>query len=571
MNTSKKLIEMTKPYWRTVTIAIVCGFMVSVLTGGIAWLVKPALDVIFVEKKYTYFQFVPFAVILLFTAKGFFHYWQQYLMKTAGLSLIRDTRNKMHDHILYMPAGYFDKETSGMLLSRVISDVTLLEALFSEVIRAAIIEVPKVVLLLGVAFYQKWDVTLMSLVLVPLLAYSTKKLGKKVKNRSLDAQNKLSLLTQSLQESITGIKVIKVFNRADYKSKKFVDENKDVFRQNRRAIKSKEIAKLLTDIMTGLALGTVLFYGGYRVMDGALTVGAFGSIITSIYLVFSPIKQIGESYTSLQRINAAIERIEYVLHTNIERSGTQKLDKFTNGITFVNVSFSYLASSSLVINNVSIHIETNELLAIVGPSGAGKTTFVSLIPRFYDVLSGSIKIDGVDIREYKLEDLRSLMGIVSQDIMLFNDTIKENISFGKPNADFKSIKEAAALAYADEFIDKLPDGYDTVIGERGLNLSGGQRQRIAIARAILKNPPILILDEATSSLDSVSESLVQQALEKLMKNRTTIVIAHRLSTIKNANRIVVIEDGMVKDIGKHDELITINETYMKLYNIYTKS
>ncbi|MCI4626740.1 MAG: ATP-binding cassette domain-containing protein [Candidatus Magnetoovum sp. WYHC-5] len=306
-------------------------------------------------------------------------------------------------------------------------------------------------------------------------------------------------------------------------------------------------------------------------MDGALTVGAFGSIITSIYLVFSPIKQIGESYTSLQRINAAIERIEYVLHTNIERSGTQKLDKFTNGITFVNVSFSYLASSSLVINNVSIHIETNELLAIVGPSGAGKTTFVSLIPRFYDVLSGSIKIDGVDIREYKLEDLRSLMGIVSQDIMLFNDTIKENISFGKPNADFKSIKEAAALAYADEFIDKLPDGYDTVIGERGLNLSGGQRQRIAIARAILKNPPILILDEATSSLDSVSESLVQQALEKLMKNRTTIVIAHRLSTIKNANRIVVIEDGMVKDIGKHDELITINETYMKLYNIYTKS
>lgn len=577
-STYKKIYTMALPYWQKAGVAILCGLIVSALTGGIAWLVRPALDLVFVDKRYEYFTLIPVAVVFMFSAKGFFHFWQQYLMKSSGLALIRDTRNKMHNHILHMPPRFFDKESSGMLMSRVISDVTLLEAIFSEIIRAAIIEVPKVFILIGIALYQQWDVTIISIAIVPVLAYSTRKLGKKVKNRSLEAQNQLSYLTQMIGESITGIKVIKVFNRQKYRSEKFVDQNKGVFRQNTRAIRSKEMAKLVTDVLTGVALGMLLFYGGYKVMGGTLTVGAFASVITSIYLAFSPIKQIGESYTSLQRVKAAILRIEHVLNTEVEvpepiEKGSlsieaRNIDNFEDGIIFDNVSFSYPAIPEPIIKDVSLNIKTKEVLALVGPSGAGKTTFVSLIPRFYDVTKGSIKIDGVDVRQCELYSLRNLIGIVSQDIVLFNDTVRENIAFGKPDADLESIKEAAVLAYADEFIDKLPNGYDSVIGERGLNISGGQRQRIAIARAILKNPPILILDEATSSLDSVSESLVQKALEKLMKNRTTIVIAHRLSTIKNAHRIVVMEDGKIADIGSHDELIESNETYMQLYNMY---
>lgn len=571
MEIARKLFAYTKPYWRQVVLGIILGSLVSAIMGGIAWLVKPALDIVFVDRKYQYFELIPFAVVLLFTLKGIFHFGQQYLMKSAGLSLIKDTRDKLHDHIMYLPAGYFDKESSGMMMSRVMNDVSLLEAIFSEVIRAAVIEVPKVFVLMGIALYQKWDLTLASLFLVPFLAYSAKRLGKKVKQRSLEAQNRLSHLTHKLSESITGIKVVKVFNRQEYRSEKFIKEDGNVFFHTMKAIKSKEMTKLLIDLMTGIALGVVLFYGGHQVMKGALTPGAFASIITAIYLLFSPIKQVGESYTSLQRIRAALERIEHVLNTPKEPSGTRKVEGMASGISFENVGFSYPGIDIPVLANIDLAVHNREVVAIVGPSGSGKTTLVSLIPRFYDPTQGSIKIDGVDIREFDVASLRNLMGIVSQDVILFNDTVRANIEFGRPGADFTEIKMAAEMAYADEFIDKLPDGYDTVIGERGMTLSGGQRQRLAIARAVLKNPPLLILDEATSSLDSVSESLVQKALETLMKNRTTIVIAHRLSTIKNADRIVVLEDGRIRNIGNHEELITTNDTYMKLYTVYAQS
>jgi subfamily B ATP-binding cassette protein MsbA len=568
MQIAKKIFEVTKPYWPRVILGIIFGLMVSGLTGAIVWLIKPATDIVLVEKKFEYFRLIPLGAFVLFTIKGTLNFGQAYLMRSAGLRLIRDTQNKLHSHILYIPVGYFHQEASGVVISRVINDVRILGSLFSEVIKTVIVEIPTIIVLLGIAFYRKWDLTALSIMLVPFIAYSTRKFGKKVKKRTLEAQSKLSYLTHRLSETITGAKVTKVFNREIYRDKKFEQDNALVYRENAKVIKLKEITKLLIDMMTGIAIGLVLWYGGNQVRNGAITSGDFASIIAAIYMVFSPVKKIGEAYTSLQEIRAAFERIEKVLHTKKEETGEIEIKDFKKGIRFENVSFAYSPNNAPVLKDINLEIKSGKIIAIVGPSGAGKTTLADLIPRFYNPTEGSIKIDGIDIKNIELKSLRKLIGIVSQDIILFNDTVRENIAFGNQEATFDDIKKAAEMAYANEFIEKLPDGYDTVIGERGLTLSGGQRQRIAIARAILKNPPILILDEATSSLDSVSEALVQKALERLMKNRTTIVIAHRLSTVKNADRTAVLEDGEISDIGTHEQLITKNSTYRELYNAF---
>jgi subfamily B ATP-binding cassette protein MsbA len=564
MQTLNKIIEITRPYWPRVFLGIVLGLLVSAVTGAIAWLVKPALDIVFVDKKYEYLKLIPVGVFTLFMLKGLMQFGQEYLMRSAGMKLVRDTQDKLHHHILYIPVGYFHREASGVVMSRVINDVRLLNALFSDVLKSVIIAIPTIVVLLGIALYRKWDLTLLSIMLVPLIAFSTKKYGKKVKKRSLEIQRKISFLTQRLSETITGAKMIKVFTREDYRDRKFIEENRRVYRENVRVIKLKESAKLLIDVVTGTAIGLVLWYGGNQVRNGAITSGDFASIITAIYMIFSPVKKLGESYTFLQEIRSAIERIETVLQTPTEKGGSREIRDILKGIRFEDVSFTYASNDIPVLKNINLAIGAGEVLAVVGPSGAGKTTFADLIPRFYDPTSGRITIDEIDIREAGLRSLRDLIGIVSQDIILFDDTVAENISFGRPGAQSEDIRKAAEMAYAAEFIEKLPEGYDTFIGERGMKLSGGQRQRIAIARAVLKNPPLLILDEATSSLDTVSESLVQRALEGLMKNRTTIIIAHRLSTIKNADRIVVLEDGRITDMGTHDELLSRGTTYARL-------
>ena len=564
MQSYRKILELTKPYWPRVLLGIVFGLMVSALTGAIAWLVKPALDVVFIEKQYQYLIFFPLGVFALFSLKGALQFGQTYLMGSSGLKLIRDTQNKLHRHILYIPVSYFHRESSGVVISRVINDVKLLGSLFSQVIKTAVVEIPTILVLLGIAFYRKWDLTLLSLILVPLIAYSTRKFGKRVKKRTKEAQSKLSFLTQRLGETITGAKVIKVFNREAYRDEKFIGENSRVYRENTRIIKLKETTKLLIDVVTGAAIGLIVFYGGNQVKNGAITSGDFASIITAIYMVFTPVKKLGDAYTFLQEIRAAIERIYTVLYTKKEEAGAIAVDGIKQGLKFENVSFVYSSNNEPILKNINLEIRSGEVIAIVGPSGAGKTSLADLLPRFYDPTEGCIKIDGVDLKDMDLKSLRNLIGIVSQDIILFNDTVRENIGFGNPDANFDEIKKAAELAYADEFIERLPEGYDTIVGERGLKLSGGQRQRLAIARAILKNPPLLILDEATSSLDTVSESLVQKALEGLMKQRTTIVIAHRLSTIRNSDRVVVLEGGEITDIGTHEQLISKCAIYSKL-------
>lgn len=564
MRTIKKIINLSKPYWKPGILGIIFGLAVSGVAGAIAWLIKPALDIIFIEKKYEYLTFLPIGVFALFSTKGLLQFGQTYFMRIAGMQLVRDIQNKLHRHILNMPVGYFHQESSGIVISRVINDVRMLGGIFSEIIKTIMLSIPTIIILMAIALYRKWDLTLLSIMLLPLAAYSARKIGKKIKKKTLSAQSKLASLTQRLSESITGAKVIKVFNREQYRDIKFVEENRAVYRENVKIIKLKELTKVLIDITTGIAIGLILWYGGSQVKNGLITSGDFASIIAAIYMIFTPAKKLGESYTFLQEIKAALERIETVFHVDPEKSGELKIKDIKDAIRFENVSFSYQSNKVPVLKNVNFEIKAGEVIALVGPSGAGKTTFADLIPRFYDPTDGLIKIDGINLNGINIKSLRELIGIVSQDIMLFNDTVKENIAFGNQNATFDEIKKAAEMAYASEFIEKLPEGYNTIIGERGLKLSGGQRQRIAIARAILKNPPLLILDEATSSLDTVSESLVQKALEGLMKNRTTIVIAHRLSTIKNADRIVVIEDGRISDVGTHEKLLSTCATYSKL-------
>jgi subfamily B ATP-binding cassette protein MsbA len=381
-STYKKIVALTKPYWGQTFLALSFGLLVSAVMGAIAWLVKPALDIVFIQKNYEYLKYFPVAVILLFTIKGVLHFFQQYLMKRAGLSLIRDTQNKLHNHILYMPVKYFDKEASGILMSRVINDVDKISAIFAEVLRAAIIEIPKIFVLMGIAFYRKWDVTLVNLLLVPIFAYSAKKIGKKVKQRSHEAQRSVSYLTHRLSESITGIRVIKVFNRQPLRNEKYIADNNKVFHDNVKAIRLKELNKLVIDTMTGIAIGFVLIYGGRQVVAGTVTPGDFASILTAIYLVFSPVKQVGESYTTLQSIRASLERIDHVFDTAVEENGSIKINGFTENIAFENVSFKYVNEHQYILKNINLSIRQGEVIALVGPSGAGKTSLIHLIPKF---------------------------------------------------------------------------------------------------------------------------------------------------------------------------------------------
>ena len=571
MQIHRKIIELTKPYWPRVLAGMLLSLVLSGITGGIAWLTKPALDIIFVEKKYEYLKLLPLGVVFLFSVKGILGFIQTYLMKSAGMKLVRETRNKLYKHILYLPLSYFNKESSGVIISRIMNDASRLEGIISDVIKAFVVDVPTVIFLFGVAFYRRWDLTLITLIMLPLIGYNSKKFGKKVKKKSKEVQRKVALLTHTIGETILGARIIKIFNREEVIADKFIDANQTYYREVLRVVRLKEFTNLIVDVATGTGIAAILWYGGIMVKNGTMTAGDFASIIVAIYMIFSPVKKIGEAYSNFQETRASMERIDAFLDQKHEETGSIKIGSFKKSIFFRNVSFAYSGDNYPVLADVNLEIKRGEVLAVVGRSGVGKSTLVDLIPRFNRPTGGVLTIDGNDINDIEIHSLRDLIGIVSQDVILFNDTVHANIAFGRPDASTSDIIEAARLAYADEFIQELPDKYDTVIGERGLKLSGGQRQRIAIARAILKNPPILILDEATSSLDSVSEALVQKALEKLMKERTTIVIAHRLSTIKNSDRIVVLDKGQITAIGSHDELMTRNDTYMKLYNAFATS
>ncbi len=565
MEEFRRIFELVRPYWKRVAIAGGASIVVSALSGSLAWLVKPIMDDIFVKKDSFLLLIIPFLVFFIFLVKGIFLMINGYLIGSVNQKMVMNLRNRLFSHILNLPVGYFGKSSSGELISKVVNDITLLNGLVSLTVKDLLIESTTAVALICVALWRRWDITVISIVALPAAFYTVGRLGKRIRQISRRSQEKISHITEFLNESFTGIRILKAFSRQQDENERFGKITRDYYRENMRATRVGESATLLMETVGGIGIAFVMWYGGRLVITNAMTVGDFFSFLAAIFLMYSPIRRLAKVNINLQQARAPFERISQLLAEPQETAGTQTLGSDVGEIEFRDVSFTYPASEHKALDRLNLTVRRGEIIAIVGRSGGGKTTLVNLLPRFYQPQEGKILINGIDIATVTFKSLRSNFGIVSQEVILFNDTVFANIAYGRPGAGKDDVVRAAEAAYAHDFIMELPQGYDTIIGEKGARLSGGQRQRLSIARAVLTNPPVLILDEATSSLDTASEVMLQKALENLMANRTTFVIAHRLSTIKKADRIIVLDKGRITETGTHQELLEHGGIYQKLY------
>ncbi|MBI3584990.1 MAG: lipid A export permease/ATP-binding protein MsbA [Nitrospinae bacterium] len=573
MTLKKRLLSYTRPYLGRLIAGILLAIVVSAATGAAAWIVKPVMDDIFLSKDTTLLKILPIGFILIYTIKGLARYGQSYLMRSIGQKIITKIRNELYEHIQKMPLSFFHNTPSAILMSRITNDVTMLGHVSSQVVADFFRQTFTFFILLGLTFYREWRLATIALVVFPFIGIFIVSIGRKLRILSRKNQEKMADLNIILQETFTGNKIVKAFGMEEYENKKFMNENRNLYDISMKETKRHEMVSPLMEMFGAVGTGVVIWYGGYQVISGATTPGTFFSFMTALIMLYDPIKKLSTMNNVVQQSMAAAERVFETLDTKVEITDNDRavdIREFKDRISFNDVWFQYNSNNGMVIKGINLIIKKGEVVALVGSSGAGKSTLVDMIPRFHDVTKGSINIDNHDIRNITLNSLRRQIGVVTQETILFNDTVKNNISYGRVDADMNDIHKAAESAYAHDFIMEMPSGYDTVIGERGVKLSGGQRQRISIARAILKNPAILILDEATSSLDTESEKMVQQALENLMKDRTTFVIAHRLSTVLNAGRIVVIDDGRIAETGRHDELLAHGGIYRKLYEMQFK-
>jgi subfamily B ATP-binding cassette protein MsbA len=565
MEQYKRLIGYLKPYWWIAVIAVIFSLAASGISGAMAWYVKPIIDGINLNKDTHIIKVFPLLYIGFFTLKGIFSFAHSFLMRAIGAKVVRDVRKELFKKIVTLPVSFFIRNPSGELISRVINDSKVLQGLLGYSIKDIFVEGATFIVLMVIAFIRRWDLTLVAITVLPFSFFIINKFGEKMKKIGKKTQEQISGLVVRLTESISGIKMIKAFLREKLHEDKFDKENKRYYSVVLKGARTLEYSKFLHEIIGGIGSTSILFFGLYLVVNNKMTMGDLLSFFAAIGMMYTPIRRLGSANNNLQQARAAADRLFYVLDQEPEADGTVELPAIKDEIVYNGVSFVYPRTNREVLKDISFHVRKGELVAIVGKSGAGKTTIVDMLPRFYRPTSGSILIDGVDINDTTLRSLRKNIGIVSQDVVLFNETVRENIAMGDPGASEEEIIEAAKAAFAHNFIQDMPDGYDTVIGERGVMLSGGQKQRLSIARALLKNPPILILDEATSSLDTASEIIVQKALENLMTNRTTFVIAHRLSTVKKADKILVIEKAKITETGTHNELLMNKGIYHYLY------
>jgi subfamily B ATP-binding cassette protein MsbA len=564
----KRLLLLIQDHWLRLLLAMGCMLVVAASTATSAYLVKPVLDDIFFKKDVQLLKLIPFVVILIYFLRGLGYYVQEYLMNFVGQRIIKQLRDSLYTHIQDLPISFFQAEKTGVLMSRITNDVNVIKAMVSTAFTSALRDCFTIVGLTAVIFYRDWKLASYALIILPLAFYPIVEFGRRVRRVSTGCQEAMASLSSFLHETFFGNKIIKAFGMESYEKKRFFEKTEHLFELEMKAVVARSLSSPIMEFLGGLGIAFIIWYGGYRVITGTSSPGTFFSFMAAVLMLYDPVKKLSGLNNSMQEGLAAADRIFDIIEREseiIDAPDAIDLIPEPHSVTFQNVFFKY--DADMVLKHINLEVRAGEILAIVGTSGGGKTTLVNLIPRFFDVTSGTVSIDGLDIRNLTLASLRQEIAIVTQESILFNESIRDNIAYGNPSASAEAIVEAAKAAYAYDFIQSFPDQFDTTIGELGGRLSGGEKQRICIARALLKDVPILILDEATSSLDTESEMLVQRAIENLMKGRTTFVIAHRLSTIAYAHRIIVVSHGQIVEEGTHESLMALEKEYFKLYQM----
>jgi subfamily B ATP-binding cassette protein MsbA len=569
MQNYRRLLRFLRPYlWPHFAVAVVCMITYSATNGALPFLTKSIFDDVFAGRNEAFLTWLPGVIIGVFAVRGLVSYGEHYLMSYINGHIINDIRNALHGHILSLSISFFHRNPTGTLISRLTNDVGLVSRVLTEGGVSLLRDSVSLVVLTGAAIFMDPLLGLIAFVVFPISVFPMMKLGQKMRGVTKRGQVTVGQLTSLMQEAIQGIRIVKAFGMEQYERNRFFKENRRLLRQGIRKGRIRAITTPAMELLAAFAIGGVVWYGGYSVIEGNRTQGQFMAFMAAMFLMYQPFKKLAGTNTLLQQGVVAAERLYEILDLKSDiqdKPAAVSAPLLARAIEFHDVSFGY--GDKLVLKHINLRINKGEMIALVGISGVGKSTLADLIPRFYDVSSGKITVDGIDIRDVTLESLQSQIGVVTQHTFLFNDTIKNNIAYGNTAQDMAHIVAAAKAASAHDFIMALPKGYNSVIGELGMRLSGGERQRIAIARALLKDPPILILDEATSSLDSHSEKAVQEALERLMVGRTVLVIAHRLSTIRKASRIILLNEGTITEQGTHDELLAKKAEYNKLYTL----
>lgn len=569
MKNYMRLLAYIKPYTRRLALAVVCIIMAAGANLYLPWIIKDMIDDVLMSKDMVMLNLIAAGILVVMFTRGVFYYGQSYLVSYVGQRVIIDVRSVLFRKFQRMPLSYYDKQQTGTVMSYITNDVAVMQSAIVDNLIELVTEGSILIGSLAMMIYLDWKLSLLTLMTIPLVGFAMKIFGRKLKRSSTVIQERVAEITSLLQESISAIRVVKSFVRESYEIKRFEEQN---WRNFQAAMKNVKLSSLLTptvEFLAAIAVTFIVWFGGYEVVNEVITAGELVAFLTYAVNLANPVKRLSRVYAAIQKAMAAADRVFAVMDLDekiIDVPNAKPLPPIKGKVEFKDITFSYKEGQP-ALQHISLKAEPGQMIALVGPSGSGKSTIANLIPRFYDVDSGVITIDDNDIRQVTADSLREQIGLVPQETMLFSTSVMENIRYGRLEATDEEVIEAAKAANAEEFIKELPDGYDTKLGERGLNLSGGQRQRLAIARAILKNPRVLILDEATSALDTESEKIVQDALDNLMVGRTSFVIAHRLSTIFNADQIFVVENGHLREHGTHEELLAAGGLYSNLYNI----